>query len=136
MKAMTTIIAVLAMCVAAGAQTIVRSETLAVDDLGNVKLIKVGDKYLMKIETGNRFQTHISVALGEREQALHLLEFLRDTELNVGDVIDLENETGNAASWVALSEMSGYLIASPGGRLDGWLRKATIKKYIGIIKNN
>lgn len=135
MRAIFTLFAAFAMCIAAGAQTVVRSEVIATGDLGNVKLVEAGGEFMLKLRTGNEFQSHITVSLGDKDRAVNLLQFLYDTELDAGDVIDLENESGNIAKWEALSEINGYRILSSGGRLGGWLRKPLIKKYIGIIKN-
>ena len=135
MRAILTLFAAFAMCTAAGAQTVVRSEVLAVGDLGNVKLVEAGGEFMLKLRTGNEYQSYITVSLGDKDRAVDLLQFLYDTELGVGDVIDLENETGNIAKWDAMSKMSGYRVMSPGGQLGGWLRKPLIKKYVDIIKN-
>lgn len=122
-------------CVAASAQSVMSTETLKTTDLGNQKLMVAvsGEDtlYSVALKTGNSFQKYIMVALGDRERALKLLQFLYDYKAKKGDIIDLENATHNTATYQGAS---GYRVVSEGGQLSGHLRKPNIKGFIKVIK--
>ncbi len=115
-------------------QTITRTVTLKSTDLGNQKLEAAIGKdtvYAMLIATGNRAMKHLTVGLGEKENALRLLSFLLDADIKKGDFINLENPTDNI---VTKNPLGGYLVYSQGRQFSGQLRKPNIKGFIEAIR--
>ena len=124
-----------AVAISAHGQTITRAKTLKSTDLGNQKLevaITNGDTcFAILIKTANRYKKHFTVALGKKDEALRLLNFLLDAEIEGDDIIDLENETHNL---VAKNSLGGYLVYSEGRAFSGQLRKPNIKGFIKAIE--
>lgn len=115
-------------------QTITRKVTLKSTDLGNQKLEAVVGKdtvYVMLIATGSRVMKHVTVELGDKENALRILLFLLDANIKKGDFINLENPTDNI---VTKNSLGGYLVYSQGRQFSGQLRKPNIKGFIEAIR--
>lgn len=119
----------------ANSQVLTSVKTLKTTDLGNQKLqVSCDGKneyYCILLKTGNAFDKYIEVGLGTKEEAVKLLDFLLNVEVRRGDVIRLENPTGNTAKY---SVASGYTVYSLGGYLKGHLRKPNIKSFLKEIK--
>ena len=87
--------------VVVSAQTITKSKVLKSTDLGNQKLqmaIQKNDTVyaiVLKSSGGGSRDDVIVVALGNKENALRLLNVMLDVELEKDDVLALENETKN-----------------------------------------
>ena len=115
-------------------QTITKTITLKSTDFGNQKIVAVignDTAYAMQIKTGNRYQKYLTVGLGVRSDAIRLLTFLLETEIEKGDIVDLENPTHNL---VSKNPLGGLLVISEGRQFSGQLRKPNIKAFIEAIK--
>ena len=127
-------IIVLALVVATGlsAQTITRTKDLKTTDLGNqvLRVVENDSTFALGLKTGKSVHPYVVVALGKKEQALKLLNFLLTAELGKGDIINFENETNNCAKY---SGASGYTVYSEGRAFSGHLRKPNIKGFIKAI---
>lgn len=115
-------------------QTITRTVTLKSTDLGNQKLTAVignDTTYVLLIKTGSIAMPQLTCALGNKEQAIHLLTFLYELNIKKGDIVDLENETHNL---VTKNSLGGLLVYSEGRQFSGQLRKPNIKGFLEAIK--
>jgi len=119
----------------AQAQSLTKSKILKTTDLGNQKLAvnvqKQDTTFTILFKTANRFQKQFECVLGDRDNALRLLQFLQDLELEKGDIIDLENPSGN---YVKKNALGGLLVFSEGGTFSQQLRKPHCKAFIEAIK--
>lgn len=138
MKKIILFLVISVMCVSVYAQTVVEVETLKVTDLGNQKLCaaKVNgriDYYYIMLKTSNIYQKYITVYLGDKEEAIRLLQFLYDLKSKGGTYIHLENRTNNVVSW---NRLGYYTVFSEGRVLKGHIRKQNIKGFIAELTNN
>lgn len=138
MKKIILFLVISVMCVSVYAQTVVEVETLKVTDLGNQKLCaaKVNgciDHYYITLKTSNIYQKYITVYLGDKEEAIRLLQFLYDLNSKSGTYIHLENRTNNVVSW---NRLGYYTVFSEGRALKGHIRKQNIKGFIAELTNN
>ena len=121
--------------ISAQAQTITKSKILKTTDLGNQKLAVIVQKqdttFAILFKTANRFQKQFECVLGDRDNALRLLQFLQDLELEKGDIVDLENPSEN---YVKKNALGGLLVYSEGGVFSQQLRKPHCKAFIEAIK--
>lgn len=124
---------------AASGQTLTKSKVLKSTDLGNQKLqmaIQNNDTVyaiVLKSSGGGRDDV-IVVALGNRENALRLLNVMLDVELEKDDVLALENETKNVVKKWPLPG-GGFAVFHELGVRYGQLRKPNIKGFIKAIEN-
>lgn len=135
MKKIILFLVISVMCVSVYAQTVVEVETLKVTDLGNQKLCaaKVNgciDYYYIMLKTSNIYQKYITVYLGDKEEAIRLLQFLYDLNSKGGTYIHLENRTNNVVSW---NRLGYYTVFSEGRVLKGHIRKQNIKGFIAEL---
>lgn len=135
MKKIILFLVISVMCVSVYAQTVVEVETLKVTDLGNQKLCaaKVNgciDYYYIMLKTSNIYQKYITVYLGDKEEAIRLLQFLYDLNSKGGTYIHLENRTDNVVSW---NRLGYYTVFSEGRALKGHIRKQNIKGFIAEL---
>lgn len=138
MKKIILFLVISVMCVSVYAQTVVEVETLKVTDLGNQKLCaaKVNgciDYYYIMLKTSNIYQKYITVYLGDKEEAIRLLQFLYDLNSKGGTYIHLENRTNNVVSW---NRLGYYTVFSEGRVLKGHIRKQNIKGFIAELTKN
>ena len=125
--------------VAVSGQTLTKSKVLKTTDLGNQKLqmaIQKNDTVyaiVLKSSGGGRDDV-IVVALGNRENALRLLNVMLDVELEKDDVLALENETKNVVKKWPLPG-GGFAVFHELGVRYGQLRKPNIKGFIKAIEN-
>ena len=125
--------------VAVSGQTLTKSKVLKSTDLGNQKLqmaIQKNDTVyaiVLKSSGGGRDDV-IVVALGNRENALRLLNVMLDVELEKDDVLALENETKNVVKKWPLPG-GGFAVFHELGVRYGQLRKPNIKGFIKAIEN-
>lgn len=138
MKKIILFLVISVMCVSVYAQTVVEVETLKVTDLGNQKLCaaKVNgciDHYYIMLKTSNIYQKYITVYLGDKEEAIRLLQFLYDLNSKSGTYIHLENRTNNVVSW---NRLGYYTVFSEGRVLKGHIRKQNIKGFIAELTKN
>lgn len=119
----------------ATAQTLTKTKVLKTTDMGNQKLemvIRSGDTvYAMKIKSQNIRNDVVVVALGDRQNALRLLNILKDVELSGDDALNLENETQNV---VKKNPMGGFAVFHELGVKYGQLRKQNIKGFIKVLE--
>lgn len=119
----------------ATAQTLTKTKVLKTTDMGNQKLemvIRGGDTvYAMKIKSQNIRNDVVVVALGDRQNALRLLNILKDVELSGDDALNLENETQNV---VKKNPMGGFAVFHELGVKYGQLRKQNIKGFIKVLE--
>lgn len=124
----------LIVAVAAGAQTLTKVNVLKKTDLGNQKFVQLIQNkdtvYAISVKTGNRVRPEVTVALGNRDNALRLLNLLYEVELGKDDALELENETGNV---VKKNSLGGLLVFDNLGVVGGQLRKPNIKAFISIL---
>ena len=124
---------------AVSGQTLTKSKVLKSTDLGNQKLqmaIQNNDTVyaiVLKSSGGGRDDV-IVVALGNRENALRLLNVMLDVELEKDDVLALENETKNVVKKWPLPG-GGFAVFHELGVRYGQLRKPNIKGFIKAIEN-
>lgn len=124
---------------AVSGQTLTKSKVLKTTDLGNQKLqmaIQNNDTVyaiVLKSSGGGRDDV-IVVALGNRENALRLLNVMLDVELEKDDVLALENETKNVVKKWPLPG-GGFAVFHELGVRYGQLRKPNIKGFIKAIEN-
>lgn len=136
MKKIILFLVIAVMCVSVYAQTVVEVETLKATDLGNQKLCaaKVNgciDYYYLMLKTSNIYQKYITVYLGDKEEAIRLLQFLYDLNSKGGTYIHLENRTDNVVSWNILGY---YTVFSEGRALKGHIRRQNIKGFLRVLK--
>lgn len=116
-------------------QSIVRAKMLKSTDLGNQKLEVMVDgndtTFAIIIHNGAATRHPFPVALGNKENALRILNFLLDAELENDDMIRLENPTDNC---VKKNGFGGYLVLSEGRAFSGHLRKPNIRGFIKAIQ--
>lgn len=138
MKAITftIIMAVLALFAApAEAQSVhSASQKLKTTDLGNQQLYYAPDThtYFMMLKTGHTPAPYVSVMLGEKEEALNLLDMLLNTKVQKGGWIDLENNGENVFRWDGVQ----YQVSERGNPWEGRIRKANIKGFIKTINEH
>lgn len=135
MKKIILFLVIAVMCVSVYAQTVVEVETLKATYLGNQKLCaaKVNgciDYYYLMLKTSNIYQKYITVYLGDKEEAIRLLQFLYDLNSKGGTYIHLENRTDKVVSWNILGY---YTVFSEGRALKGHIRKQNIKGFIAEL---
>ena len=124
---------------AVSGQTLTKSKVLKSTDLGNQKLqmaIQNNDTVyaiVLKSSGGGRDDV-IVVALGNRENALRLLNVMLDVGLEKDDVLALENETKNVVKKWPLPG-GGFAVFHELGVRYGQLRKPNIKGFIKAIEN-
>ncbi len=125
----------LLMAICASAQSISRNVLLKSTDLGNQKLYAMVSKedttFVIMLKTTSRIQPAFPVALGNKVNAIRLLNFLLDAELHGDDILDLENETHNL---VKKNALGGFLVFSEGQAYSQQLRKPNIKGFIKEIE--
>lgn len=136
MKKIILFLVIAVMCVSMYSQTVVEVETLKATDLGNQKLCaaKVNgsiDYYYLMLKTSNIYQKYITVYLGDKEEAIRLLQFLYDLNSKGGTYIHLENMTDNVVSWNILGY---YTVFSEGKALKGHIRRQNIKGFLRVLK--
>ena len=132
MKKLIITMMMLVLALPMSAQTVYRSEVLKSYRSGTMKLYETEGKiYSIIFKTGNRFTPTFPCALGDRENALRLLEFLRDLKLGDDDMVDLENETNN---WVKRGLWGSLRIISEGNQFSYDITKKEIKGMIEIIE--
>ena len=85
------------------------------------------------LKTSNIYQKYITVYLGDKEEAIRLLQFLYDLNSKGGTYIHLENRTNNVVSW---NRLGYYTVFSEGRALKGHIRKQNIKGFIAELTNN
>ena len=123
---------------AVSGQTLTKSKVLKSTDLGNQKLqmaIQNNDTVyaiVLKSSGGGRDDV-IVVALGNRENALRLLNVMLDVELEKDDVLALENETKNVVKKWPLPG-GGFAVFHELGVRYGQLRKPNIKGFIKVLQ--
>ena len=124
-----------AMVVSADCQTLTKRETIANLALGGVKLEQIVQKgdtlYSMFIKTGNRYKKYVAVGLGDRQEALRLLNFLNDVKLKGDDILSLENVTDNIVTRGAFGSLRFY---SEGRQFSGDVHKMYIRKMIEVLE--
>ena len=124
---------------AVSGQILTKSKVLKSTDLGNQKLqmaIQKNDTVyaiVLKSSGGGRIDDVIVVALGNRENALRLLNVMLDVELEKDDVLELENETKNVVKKWPLPG-GGFAVFHELGVRYGQLRKPNIKGFIKAIE--
>lgn len=132
MKKLIITILVLVLALPVSAQKVYRSEVLKSYRSGTMKLYETeGKTYSIIFKTGNRFTPTFPCVLGDRENALRLLEFLRELKLGDDDMVDLENETKN---WVKRGLWGSLRIISEGNQFSYDITKKEIKGMIEIIE--
>ena len=105
---MKKLIFILMLCLAmpAAAQKVYRNVELKSFRMGTMKLYMTDSlTYAINFSTGNTFKPTFVCILGDRENAIKLLTFLRDLKLGDDDVVDLENASENYVTkgmWTAL----------------------------------
>lgn len=118
------------------AQTLTRARVLKSTDMGNQKLemmINGSDTlYALKIKAMNIRNDVVVVALGDRANALRLLNILKDIELKGDDALNLENETQNI---VKKNPLGGFAVFHELGVKYGQLRKQNIKGFIKVLED-
>ena len=125
--------------VAVSSQTLTRSKVLKSTDLGNQKLqmaIQKNDTVyaiVLKNSGGGSRDDVIVVALGNRQNALRLLNVMLDVELEKDDVLALENETNNVVKKWPLAG-GGFAVFHELGVRYGQLRKPNIKGFIKVLQ--
>ena len=119
-------------------QTLTKSVVLKSTDLGNQKLqmaVQNNDTVfaivLKNCGQGSRDDV-ITVALGNRQNALRLLNLMAGLELGKGDALSLENETNNVVKKWPLSG-GGFAVFHELGVRYGQLRKPNIKGFIKVL---
>lgn len=124
-----------AMVVSADCQTLTKRETIANLALGGVKLEQIVQKgdtlYSMFIKTGNSYKKYIAVSLGNRSEALRLLNILNDVKLKGDDMLSLENVTDNIVTRGAFGCLRFY---SEGRQFSGDIHKMYIRKMIEVLE--
>lgn len=133
-KTLFTAVMVLVVSLCYG-QSIVRAKTLKSTDLGNQKLEVTVDgndtTFVVIIHNGGAARHPFPVVLGGRDNAMRILGFLLDAELEDDDMIRLENPTDN---YVKKNGFGGYLVFSEGRAFTGQLRKPNIRGFIKAIQ--
>lgn len=115
-------------------QTVTKTKTLKVTDLGNQRLeafISRDTTYVLYVKTGQRVYPYVTCDLGRKERAIELLTFLYDLDVEKGDIIDLENDTHNL---VTKNKLGGLRVYSEGKQFSGQLRKPNISGFIEAIR--
>lgn len=136
MKRIVLLLSCLLMAICAIAQSISRNVLLKSTDLGNQKLYamvyKQDTTLVIIMKTTSRIQPTFPVELGNKANAIRLLNFLLDAELHGDDILDLENETHNL---VKKNALGGFLVFSEGQAYSQGLRKKQIKSFIEAIED-
>lgn len=133
---MKKLLFVLLICLAvpAAAQKVIKNEELATFRMGGVKLYMTDSvTYALRFRTDNPITNTFPCILGDREQAVRLLTFIRDVKLGDNDVIDLENATGN---FVSRGLWGSFRIHSEGKQFSFDITKKEIKKMIEAIEES
>lgn len=131
-KAIITLL--LALPLACFGQSVTKTKMLKSTDLGNQKLEAVmgnDTTYAIMIKTSNRYQPYFPVDLGKKDNALRLLHYLYDLDIQKGDIVNLENSTNNR---VTKNPLGGLRVVSETGVFSGQLRKPNIKGFIEAIE--
>ena len=124
---------------AVSGQTLTRAKVLKSTDLGNQKLqmaIQNNDTVfaivLKNSGPGSRDDV-VVVGLGNRQNALRLLNVLAGVELSKDDALSLENETNNVVKKWPLAG-GGFAVFHELGVRYGQLRKPNIKGFIKVLQ--
>lgn len=130
---MKKMILLLMLCLAmpVQAQKVVKNVELKSFRNGTMKLfVTDSTTYTLVFKTNNRFNPTFPCILGDREQAVKLLTFLRDVEIGDDDVIDLENESKNYAGRGIFGTLR---IFSEGRQFSYDVTKKDFKKMLEVI---
>ena len=132
---MKKVILVLLSCIALclQAQTVHKVIQLDSYNMGAVKLVRIDSAYALKMRTNNRYQRTFTVALGNRENAIRLLDFISKLKIDGDDIVELENETDNC---IKKGPLGGYAIFSTGGQFSCVITKKQAKDMIKVIEEN
>ncbi len=123
------------LAIAASAQTAYKAPVkLKTTDLGNQQLYYEPntDSYYIMLKTGHNADPYVRVNLSSYNDAVKMLTYLLEAELNDGDYIDLENASGNTAKWNG----SQYRMSEKLNPWTGNLRKQNIKGFLKAMKKN
>lgn len=110
------------------AQKITRAKTIRTTELGNQKLQVVDSTFVLVLQSSVK---PITIVLGSKEKALKILRFLYTADVQKGDIIELENEAGDAAKFNGLKQ---YEFFSPGRQFTGQMAKRYLKGYIEALE--
>ena len=97
-------------------------------ELGNQKMEYVNGEFVLILKSGIK---PIVVPLGDKENALRILKFLRDTKFRSGDIIELENEAGSVAKFNGLKQFEFY---SDGRAYTGQIGQRYMKGYYEAVE--
>jgi len=131
MKKLVLSIIIALVAVTAIGQKVHRPVEIRTTELGNQKMEYVAGEYVLLIKTGHSAMKYVTVPLGNKEQALKILCFLRDTKFKSGDIIELENSTGTLAKFNGLKQ---FIFYSEGKQFSGQMAKRYVKGYIEAIE--
>ena len=116
-------------------QTLTQRKTIKSINFGVLKLEQITQAsdtaYAMLIKTTNRYQKHITVALGDRANAIRLLRLLCDVKLKNDDMLDLENPTHNI---VTRGTFGSLRFHSEGRQFQGDCGKMYLKTFLDVLE--
>lgn len=91
--------------------------------------------YSLYLKSDNDFWGDVTIELGEKSNAVRLLEFLAEYKPNKGDYIILDNPKQNVAKPTRFMGVKMYAIYEPGGRIKGLIAIKQIKDFIELLQN-
>lgn len=90
--------------------------------------------YSLSLKSNNEFWGDVTVELGDRDNAIRLLEFLATYKPDKGDLIVLDTPAQNVAKPTKFMGVKMYAIYEPGGRISGLIAKKQIKDFIEMLQ--
>ena len=126
-KVLFIIMMLFCLTVQAEAQKVSRAVHVRTTELGNQKMEYVNGEFVLILKSGIK---PIVVPLGDKENALRILKFLRDTKFRSGDIIELENEAGSVAKFNGLKQFEFY---SEGRAYTGQIGQRYMKGYYEAV---
>lgn len=127
-KVLFIIMMLFCLTVQAEAQKVSRAVTVRTTELGNQRMEYLDGEFILVIKSSYK---PIIVPLGNKENALRLLAFLRDTKFRSGDIVELENEAGSVAKFNGLKQFQFY---SEGRQFTGQIGQRYMKGYYEAVE--
>lgn len=135
MKRIMLLFAIVFLVLSVSGQSVVRRKPICKVNYGNIQLEQIVSEtdtcYAMYIKTNNNYHPFITIDLGNKIQAIKMLNFLIDVKLENDDMVTLDNATNNT---VTRGLFGSLCFHSEGRQFSGDVIKKYLKTFLDVLE--
>lgn len=135
MKRIMLLFAIVFLVLSVSGQSVVRRKPICKVNYGNIQLEQIVSEtdtcYAMYIKTNNNYHPFITIDLGNKIQAIKMLNFLIDVKLENDDMVTLDNATNNIVTRGLFGSLRFH---SEGRQFSGDVIKKYLKTFLDVLE--